>query len=103
MEKARPAVAALLTVLAVMAIASLVTSRKAESSDAGRVGRYQIVAGCYDSTVGAGLPGKGDETLPRRGVFRIDTATGETWVLIERIDKSSVVEDKYDREWVSID
>lgn len=49
------------------------------------------------------LPEKGDSVLLRRGVLRIDTATGETWVLNEYIDTSSIIEAKYDREWVRID
>lgn len=103
MGNARLAIVVLLAALAGTAIVSLVTTPKAESSDANRIGRYQLVAGCYESTVGQGLTRKEDSVILRGGVFRIDTATGDTWVLTERIDTSSVIEDKYEREWVLID
>ena len=103
MGKAKRATAILLTVLMVSTIGFLMTSRRAESSDASRIGRYQLVVGYYESTVGKGPPRKGDGVIRRGGVFRIDTATGETWVLDERIDTSSIIEVKYDREWVRID
>jgi len=102
-ERTRSLFVILFIALATTAVVSLTATRRAESSDAGRIGRYQLAAGCYDGTVGTGMPGKGDGIVPRRGIFRIDTATGDTWVLIEHIDTTSVIEDKYDRQWVSID
>jgi hypothetical protein len=93
----------LLAVLAVAGVAFLGITRSAESSDAGQVGRYQLAVGSYESTVGKGLPDKDDALIVRRGVFRIDTATGDTWVLKERIDTSSVVADHIEMEWVLID
>lgn len=87
----------------VVAVVFLADSRSAESSDAGQVGRYQLAVGSYESRVGEGLPGVDDSFLVRRGVFRIDTATGRTWVLKERIDTSSVVDLSIEMEWVAID
>ena len=103
METARLPGLILLVLLAGTAIVSFALAPGAESSDASGIGRYQIVAGCYESKVGQGLLRKADSAVLRGGVFRIDTATGDTWILTERIDTSSVVEDKYEREWVLID
>jgi hypothetical protein len=103
MQKAKVPIVIIIGILAGTAIVTLVATPGAESSDASGIGRYQLVAGCYESTVGEGIIHKDDSTVLRGGVFRIDTATGDTWVLTEHIDTSSVVEDKYDREWVLID
>jgi hypothetical protein len=99
----KPALAILLTVLAVFAVGSFITAHDAQSSDVSGIGRYQLVAACYESTVGEGIIRKDDDSVLRGAVFRIDTATGDTWILKEHIDTSSVVEDKYQREWVLID
>ena len=103
MGMAKPVLAIVLSVLVVIVIGSFVTARDAESADASGIGRYQLVAGCYESTVGQGIIRKDDSVILRGGIFRIDTATGDTWILKEHIDTSSVVEDRHDREWVLID
>jgi hypothetical protein len=103
MEKAKPVVALILAVMAAAAVVSVVVTPRAESSDTGEIGRYQLVTGCYEGTVGEGLPDKGDGIILRRGFFRLDTATGRTWVLNEYIDTSSIIETEYDMEWVPID
>jgi hypothetical protein len=100
---AKPVLAIILSVIVVIVIGSIMTARDAESSDASGIGRYQLVAGCYESTLGQGIIRKDDSVILRGGIFRIDTATGDTWILKEHIDTSSVVEDKHDREWVLID
>ena len=103
MGMAKSALAIFLTVLIVIGVGYFMTAGDAESSDAGQIGRYQLVAGRYESTMGQGVIHKDDSVVLRGGIFRIDTATGDTWVLREHIDTSSVIEDKYEREWVLID
>jgi hypothetical protein len=80
-----------------------ITGRSAESSSRNQVGRYQLVAGCYDSAVREGLADRAALLGHRTGIFKIDTVTGQTWVYREVIDTQSIIEDQYVREWIPID
>jgi hypothetical protein len=99
----RNSTAILVTIVVILVIGLLATYRPVESSDTGPVGRFQLVAGCYESRVGQGLPGKDDTMVTRGGIFKIDTMTGETWVLTERIDTQSIIDDEITRRWEPID
>jgi hypothetical protein len=75
---------------------------QAASADRGPVGRYQLVAGTYSVTLRSGAAGKGLNG-ERAGVFRIDTTTGQTWVLVEEVDTGSIIDDTIDRRWQPIE
>ena len=87
---------------AVLAGALAFTGRRAESSSLDGIGRFQIVTGWHEAAVGDGLPGKDDVHVGRMSVFRIDTVTGRTWILKERVDTQSVISNEYEREWEEI-
>jgi len=103
MAKMRGSIAAVVLAVAVLAAALIATDRQAESSDASGVGRFQIAVGYYSGVVGQGLPKNEDVVVGRGGVFKIDTATGQTWILSERMDTQSIIAPEFDRKWVPID
>lgn len=86
-----------------LAGAVAVTNREAESSSQDEVGRYQLAAGYYDSTIREGFETGSRRQAQRTGVFKIDTATGQTWVYKEVIDNRSIIEPSLSREWIPID
>ncbi len=99
----RTSLAILFTAVFVLAGALVLTGRNAESSAMDGIGRFQIVTGRLQTAVGAGLPGKDDVYTARTGVFKIDTVTGQTWILSERVNTQSIVSNEYEREWQRID
>ena len=103
MAQTRTSVAVLLTAVIILAAALVVTDRRAESSSMDEIGRFQIVAGWHHSAVGRGLPDKDDVYLGKMSVFKIDTVTGETWILEERVNTESIISNEYEREWKRID
>ena len=98
----RTRVALFLLAAAVVAGALALTGRRAESSSLQGIGRFQIVTGWHHASVGSGQPGKDDVHVGRMSVFRIDTATGETWILNERVDTQTIISNEYEREWERI-
>ena len=91
-----------LAVLLTLAVVIGVTGRRAES-DEGRVGRFQIASGCYESSIGEGPIQKDDILTSNCGVFKIDTVTGETWIYKERVNTQSVISNEVTGEWVPVD
>ncbi|MFZ1945924.1 MAG: hypothetical protein WAW06_00055 [bacterium] len=67
-------------VVAVLVLAVLGISRQAGSEEGVAVGRYQLVSGCYGVGCQAGSVGSPAGSNCACEVFKIDTATGETWV-----------------------
>ena len=102
MAQNRTSVAVLLTVVIILAAALVITDRRAESSAFDEIGRFQVVAGWHHTAVGRGLPDKDDVYLGKMSVFRIDTVTGETWILEERVNTESIIANEYEREWERI-
>jgi hypothetical protein len=103
MTQIRNSGAVLVAALLVVIAALVLTERPVASSDANGIGRYMIVVGNYSVVAGPGLPDNDDVVLLRGGVFKIDTATGQTWMLSERVNTGSIIAPSYDRKWVTID
>lgn len=103
MVRSRNSLAVILTAVSVLAGALILTGRRAESSSMDGIGRFQIVMGRHHAAVGRGLPDKDDLYVARTSVFKIDTVTGQTWVLNERVNTTSIISNEYEREWVPID
>jgi hypothetical protein len=101
-QKRNAVMAGLAGVLIVAAALALV-DKPAESSDANGIGRYVLAIGSYSAIAGPGLPGNDDVVLSRGGVFKIDTVTGQTWMLSERVSTGSIIAPGYDRKWVAIE
>ena len=103
MARNRTSVAILLTAVLVLAGALVLTDRRAESSAMDGIGRFQVVSGWHHAAMGSGMPSKDDVYVGRMSVIKVDTVTGETWVLSERINTMSVVSNESEWEWVPID
>jgi hypothetical protein len=103
MARSRTSLAVLLTAVLVLAVALVLTGRDAQSSAMGGIGRYQIVSGWHHAEVGSGPPDKDDLYVGRVSVIKIDTVTGETWILRERINTQSVISNEFEWDWVSLD
>jgi len=99
----RTRVALFLTAAAILAGALVLTGRRAESSAMDGIGRFQIVTGWHHAAVGSGPPDKDDVYVGRVSVLKIDTVTGESWILSERVNTQSVISNEYEREWERID
>ena len=103
MAKMRGSVAVMALAIGILVAALIGTDRRAESSDSSEVGRFQIAVGNYSGVVGQGLSKNEDVVVGRAGVFKIDTTTGQTWVLSERMDTQSIIAPEFTRKWVPID
>ena len=103
MARDRTPLAVLLTAALVLAGALVLTERDAESSGMDGIGRYQVVSGWHHAEVGSGPPDKNDLYVGRASVIKIDTVTGDTWILRERINTQSVISNEFEWEWVSLD
>jgi hypothetical protein len=103
MMKSTTRTALFLTAAAMLAGALLVSGRSAESSAMDGIGRFQIVTGWHHGAIGSGPANKGDVYVNRMSAFKIDTVTGETWILNERINTQSVISNDYEREWERIE
>jgi hypothetical protein len=101
MSGTRSWLALAVAVAAVIVLAVLATSRQAGSED-GAVGRYQIVSGCYDAKGHAGPAEAPEAGTLARGVFKIDTATGATWVYREEVLYKGMVIEKTEMRWEPI-
>ncbi len=85
-------------VLIIVIAAITLTGRRAES-DTGRIGRFQVVSGCYVASIGKGVIEKDDLLVSNCGVFKVDTVTGDTWIYRERVNTQSVVKNEVTGEW----
>lgn len=103
MARNRTSIAILLTAVIVLAGALALTHRRAESSAMDGIGRFQVVTGWHHAALGSGPPDKDDVYVGRMRVLKIDTVTGETWVLRERINTMSVISNESEWEWVKVD
>jgi hypothetical protein len=103
MRRMRASTTILIATGLMFAFALAVTNRDAKSSSSGEVGRYLLAAGYYHSAVREGLDAASRHMTQRTGVFKIDTATGQTWIYKEVIDNRSIIEPSLSREWIPID
>jgi hypothetical protein len=103
MRRTRTSVTILIVAGLMFAGAVAVSIREAESSSGDEVGRYQLAAGYYDGMVREGFEPGPRGLAQRAGVFKIDTATGRTWVYKEIMDNRSIIEPSFSREWIPID
>jgi hypothetical protein len=103
MARTNGSVVVLMAAVAILVVVLAVTDRRAESSDAGGIGRYTIAVGAYSVVAGPGLPSNDDVLLSRGGVFKIDTVTGQTWMLSERINTGSIIAPVSERKWLPLD
>jgi|GEM_PF-2871005 len=99
----RTSIAVLLTAVLILSGALILTDRRAESSDLNGIGRFQVVTGWHHAALGSGPPDKDDVYVGRMRVLKLDTVTGETWVLDERINTISVISNESEWEWVKVD
>ncbi|HVP57782.1 MAG TPA: hypothetical protein VMU02_06765 [bacterium] len=98
-----PVVLILVVAVAVMVTALVVTDRRVESADTGGIGRYMIAAGTYTVVAGPGAPSNEDVLSTRGGIFKIDTVTGQTWMLNERVNTGSIIAPTSERKWLPLD
>jgi hypothetical protein len=103
MARTSGSVAVLMAAVAIMVVVLAVTDRRVESSDTGGIGRYTVAVGSYSVVAGPGLPSNDDVFLTRAGVFKIDTVTGQTWMLTERMNTGSIIAPVSERKWVPLD
>lgn len=90
--KHTPTLAVLFTSLIIVAaLAYLVVDRLKTSTDAGGVGRYQLVVGPYHQSSVL------DRTDTSYGVFKIDTSTGRLWMKVGKnwAEQAADTEDRY--------
>jgi hypothetical protein len=93
----------LVVAVAVLVVVLAASDRRVESADAGGIGRYTIAVGAYSVVAGPGLPSNDDVFLTRAGVFKIDTVTGQTWMLSERMNTGSIIAPVSERKWLPLD